>query len=237
MMPTYDLTGQRFGNLVAMRRSQQRLTKSGGARWLCVCDCGKKRNVGSHVLRYGITKSCGCSKRKLRHDLTGQRFAHWLVVKRSTKRTTSGHPLWRCVCDCGKKRLIWGHELRHGSSKSCGCRTGVIVPEWARRNSPTRNSWRCMITRCTNDKSEDWAYYGGRGITVCVRWLGDYGLLNFCLDMGRRKEGFTLDRINPNGNYEPSNCRWADATTQRMNQRRVLEKADDELAAAAGFGS
>jgi hypothetical protein len=81
------------------------------------------------------------------------------------------------------------------------------------------NVWAMMIQRCTNQKNKSWDDYGGRGISVCDRWLHDFAA--FAADMGERPSGMTLDRINNDGNYEPSNCRWATGATQRRNARFV----------------
>jgi len=82
-------------------------------------------------------------------------------------------------------------------------------------SSPTYRSWKMMKVRCTRPQDKQFKDYGGRGISVCNRWLS---FVNFLADMGERPEGMTLDRINVNGNYEPSNCRWADAKTQGRNR-------------------
>jgi len=87
-----------------------------------------------------------------------------------------------------------------------------------RQNDPAYTSYRDMLRRCNNENSKYYSYYGGRGITVSERWIGVDGFGNFKSDMGSRKPGLTLDRIDPNGNYEPSNCRWATRTVQLINQ-------------------
>jgi len=89
-------------------------------------------------------------------------------------------------------------------------------------------SYGAMKARCGCTSDTSFKDYGGRGITVCDRWLGPGGFVNFILDMGRRPEGKTLDRRNPEGNYEPNNCRWASARTQVNNRRCSYTK--EELA-------
>lgn len=88
----------------------------------------------------------------------------------------------------------------------------------AGKRTPTYVSWNNMIQRATNPRHPAWKNYGGRGITVCARWR-DFA--NFLADMGERPEGLSLDRIDNDGDYQPSNCRWATRAQQRLNQRNV----------------
>ena len=83
-------------------------------------------------------------------------------------------------------------------------------------------SWRAMKARATNPADKDWGNYGGRGIVVCAEWLNDFPA--FLHDMGERPSGTTLDRVDNDGNYEPTNCRWADASAQAMNRRKGLKR-------------
>lgn len=86
----------------------------------------------------------------------------------------------------------------------------------------TWNSWRAMKSRCLDKKYRRYGRYGGRGISITPRWLGKDGFSNFLKDMGERTEGMSLDRIDNNGDYEPSNCRWSSQKTQMNNSSKVL---------------
>lgn len=143
-----------------------------------------------------------------------------------------------CACECGGQAIVSRSNLPRTSSCGCvarehGARIGRAARKHghaagsSRRPSPTYNSWRGMRDRCTNPKSINWQYYGGRGIGICERWQGREGFLHFLEDMGERPEGLTLDRIDPDGNYEAGNCRWATAQEQTDNRR---------LKAGAGHG-
>ncbi len=130
-------------------------------------------------------------------------------------------------CECGTIKTILLFELTSGKIKSCGCYKKKSLGNTlgakgnTERGLRTYRSWVSMRKRCLNISSHNYPNYGGRGIKICDRWLDrEYGYINFKEDMGERPENTTLDRIDVNGNYEPSNCRWADPQTQIVNQRR-----------------
>src|SRR5574343_620397 len=158
-------------------------------------------------------------------DLTGNKYGRLTVEGLSYIKTTlrgKRLPYWKCICECGKVKDIWGGSLRHGVSKSCGCwraeQLGAVARKHGMSHHPAYRLWTEMRGRCENENNDTYESYGGRGIKVCKRWNS---FPNFITDMGDRPRGHSMDRIDVNGNYEPSNCRWADAITQANNKRRT----------------
>jgi len=152
------------------------------------------------------------------------------LLVRQHSIANSGHSQWWCECHCGEWFIARYTHIKSGEIKSCGCRRRLVATKEGRRKlfkhghslqgsspSSTYQSWRSMVARCTQAKRHDWHHYGGRGIKVCERWLQ---FENFLADMGERPAGMTLDRVNVNGNYEPSNCRWATNRQQSENKRK-----------------
>lgn len=239
-MKLIDITGQRFTRLVAVSETERNRFRQ--RQWLCQCDCGKTTVVSVSALRSGNTQSCGCLgierlKEKSQAqfiDLVGQRFNRLEVLRYIPGKP--GKTRWECRCDCGKIVLVRGDCLREGNTQSCGC----LWPDRAREvhtthghapighKSPEYSSWSNMIARVDDRKGRNFIYYGARGITVCDRWRS-FG--NFLADMGPRPAGRSLDRVDNNGNYEPSNCRWATQSEQTLNRRpRAQAIADRERA-------
>lgn len=137
-----------------------------------------------------------------------------------------GQARWNCLCDCGRRKVISGGALGKGQT-ACGCRMWKHLPGENRRRSKhgmTRTSaygsWQNMKARCLSPSAPNYADYGGRGIIVCPQWLTFEG---FMADMGSGwSEGLSIERKDPNGHYEPGNCRWATQTEQCQNTRRTV---------------
>ena len=155
------------------------------------------------------------------NNLTGKKFGKWTVLER-VENSNSKQTRWLCQCDCGEKGIVHADSLKNGRSASCGClkaqKLSLRAKTHGQSNTPEFTSWVSMLSRCYNPNRDVYPYYGGRGITVCDRWKDSFE--NFYTDMGPRPEkNFSIDRINPDGNYEPSNCRWATTVEQHRNQR------------------
>lgn len=231
-----NLKYQRFGRLFVVDRviDYERLIKTkrpGNTYWLCRCECGKYVSVRSSSLRSGATKSCGCLKEeqnklnlKALSDLTGKKFNRITVINGTDKRDAAGCAMWVCECSCGSKDLlISGSSLRLGKTKSCGCYNYEVITKHGHcpktKPSPTYSTYTSMLTRCYG-RSKNGETYQIANIQVCDRWKESFK--NFLEDMGERPENTTLDRIDPWGNYEPSNCRWATIQEQNRNKREKV---------------
>lgn len=153
---------------------------------------------------------------------TGHRNGRLVIIEFVRDPKKPKHPFYRCQCDCGRTVKVNRANLRR--THSCGClRVEQLVARSRTHGmsyTPEFKAWCSIRERCGNPNRSDYARYGGSGITVCERWLESFDA--FFADMGRRpSRKHSIDRIDPNGRYEPSNCRWANATQQRTNQRRT----------------
>lgn len=169
----------------------------------------------------------------------GTRFGKLSIIgDRPEPRIPHRHRMlrWMCQCDCGDTIAVRRDHLMNGHTTSCGkgeCRYGPRQvasgkPSKAKTDPAllsTKTTWQAMLHRCNSSKSPAYKDYGGRGISVCARWsVFD----NFLADMGVRPAGLTLDRIDNNGNYEPSNCRWATWFQQAENRRNNVRLENGE---------
>lgn len=156
------------------------------------------------------------------NNLKGQTFGRLTVLKFGG-RNKHGHTIWQCKCECGNIKLIPSGHLLSGRTKSCGClHTDLLVIRNSRHSlSSTRlyRIWRRMKARCGNSHVIEYKDYGGREINICDEWQNDFmSFYNWAIENGYRDD-LTIDRINNDENYEPSNCRWITRYEQGRNQR------------------
>lgn len=158
-------------------------------------------------------------------DLTGQRFGKLVVLSQAkTHIQPNGKKvvMWIVRCDCGKEFSTQGLGLRGGTTKSCGCYNKQRTKEAQTTHGQSRTRlytiWQGIKQRCYNQNSINYSNYGGRGITVCDEWNEFEPFYEWSMINGYSSH-LTIDRINPDGNYEPSNCRWVDMSIQEANKR------------------
>lgn len=221
-----QIAGHRYGLLRVLEPVGK--NAKGLILWRCQCDCGQEVILPSGRLGPLGTKSCGCLRCRKRplsrlHNLVGRRYGRLKVV--SFERLNGRKVFWRCTCDCGGTTVVAASSLQSGNTRSCGCLMRETAAETGRSRrqhglSGTSEyaSWLGMMARCFKAKHKHYSYYGGRGITVCERWRA---FEHFLSDMGKKPDAsYTIDRVDPNGNYQPGNCRWAPKTELSRNTRR-----------------
>ena len=161
-------------------------------------------------------------------NLIGQRNGRLTCVEYlGLKKRPDGrnNKIWRCVCDCGKEKIVTTNTFRN--SQSCGCYKSEVLHNLRYKGTESHllyGVYRQMQSRCYDSTSQHFKNYGGRGIQVCDEWLGENGLDNFrewAINSGYKK-GLTLDRIYNEKDYSPDNCRWVDMKTQSNNKRNNL---------------
>jgi hypothetical protein len=239
-----DITGQKFGYLTAIRPARKE--KNGATIWECKCVCGNKTYAHISALTSGQHKSCGCRLTSVMYsrdhgynidDYIGVKFNR-LTILRYWGTTPKGAKKVLCKCECGRQTIAVFSRVKSGETKSCGClreeRKIKAKTTHGMSNSPTYETWASMKARCNNQNAANYYNYGGKGIRVCDRWNNSFE--SFVEDMGEKPIGFSIDRINPFGNYEPTNCRWATPKQQARNRtNNVFVKFRDKVYLEADF--
>lgn len=168
-------------------------------------------------------------------DLSGQKFNHLTVLSLHHKKqlfNKEGKPnghlyYYECVCDCGKRTIVAASALKNSSVKSCGCYQRKVISEIAKissrkhgyRNTRLYREWQSMKGRCYYSSVNGYERYGGRGILVCDEWKDSFIAFKDWAELHGYEDSLTIDRIDVNGNYEPSNCRWIPMKAQCRNTR------------------
>lgn len=147
-------------------------------------------------------------------DISGQKFGRLTALYKLNNYHKKDRLYWLCACECGNLVEVAGDNLRLSKQTSCGC----LHKKHNKSNTRIFNIWIGIKQRCYDSKRKNYKYYGARGIKVCDEWQNDFmSFYNWSINNGY-KEGLTIDRINVDGNYEPSNCRWLTNKQQQRNK-------------------
>lgn len=227
-MPIAIDTQTKYGRLTPVSPAGK--TASGHPSWNFLCDCGKTKTARVCHVTSGRTTSCGCLHSERVREVSraqtgitpGARFGRLTAVAEQPRDGTVSS--WSFRCDCGTELVLPSMKAKSGHTKSCGClNRDASRSRWLKHGhykSREYRSWLGIKARCYNPRSASFQDYGGRGITVCDRWLGPEGFKHFLEDMGDCPSAdHSIDRLDNSRGYSPDNCAWR-TRVEQMNNRR-----------------
>lgn len=211
-IPNDELIGKKFGKLTVLNYEMPAKAGTHGT-YQCICDCGNITHPRKNSLLTGKSTTCGhCYQKQI---YPGMRTKMLTVIKESS-RDDNRNVLWKCRCDCGRVVDVSANALRKGQL-SCGCMTGGATHH--QTNTRLYSIWTGIKRRCYNPHDKSYQkWYGAKGIRMCDEWKNNYmSFHDWAISNGYAKD-LTIDRIDSDGNYEPTNCRWVTYQTQSINK-------------------
>lgn len=219
-----DLTGQRFGKLVVVKRIKN--DNKSPTRYICRCDCGREINTLHGCLQSGNSRSCGCANKTKYYkvNMVGKKFGMLLVLEE--KHNYGKDIILKCKCDCGNIVDVYKNNLTKGTTISCGCYHKEVCRNMLSTHKlskqPLYKRFMKMIYRCENPHCKAYKNYGGRGIKVCDEWRKDFtSFYNWAMSNGY-KEDLSIERIDVNGDYCPENCKFIPILEQAKNKTNTI---------------